>query len=124
MSISLLITYLTGSLPSSWTLIDFYLNRDDYTQKYCRFLDEGITQCRASCYLENLLEEQQSKEPDAKILSIEKYKITELTSQEILELQLISNPGENATPYLSNHYQIDFLYVVFHPPKMSFTDIS
>ncbi|NJN24854.1 MAG: hypothetical protein HC819_02130 [Cyclobacteriaceae bacterium] len=54
-SISLLFVFLTGSIRPAWVFIDFHANRDDYTSQYCIMLDQGITQCRASCYLTNQL---------------------------------------------------------------------
>jgi len=116
-SISLILIYLLGSFQSSWVLLDFYWYRDDYTQKYCQFLDEGITQCRASCYLHNLLEEQQNEDAEDKIVSTQKIKIIELIKENEF---LIANSSPGFTPlsgYCASQYHFDFNAIIFHPPK-------
>jgi hypothetical protein len=69
--------YLVGSMQTTWVLTDFYWNRDDYTQKYCINLDAGITQCRASCYLERALNEADKNGSNAELVKTEKIRITE-----------------------------------------------
>jgi len=98
-------------------LIDFYLNRDDYTQKYCQLLDEGITTCRASCHLANLLEEQQNKKSDTKIISVEKVKLTEMTNQELSDLNIWHTFENENIEIQPNTYHFEYLHIVFHPPK-------
>lgn len=117
-SISLLLIYLAGSIQSSWILIDFYWNRDDYTQKYCLYIDEGITQCRASCYLENLLEDRHNYKSEAKLISSQQYKMSELISYEKIDFIQLNNPENHQSFYNSGQYQFDFLHFVFHPPKV------
>ena len=116
-SISLLLIYLVGSIQSSWVLIDFYWNRDDYTQKYCLYLDEGITQCRASCYLENLLKDQHKDKSEAKLISSQQYKMTELISYEKIDFSNLNKLEKHRFFYDSGPYQFDFHHFVFHPPK-------
>jgi hypothetical protein len=69
--------YLLGSMQTYRVLIDFYWNRDDYTQNYCVNLDAGITQCRASCYLDKLLEEEKENEGSTQIALTKKLKSVE-----------------------------------------------
>lgn len=116
-SISLLLIYLAGSIQSSWILIDFYWNRDDYTQKYCLYLDEGITQCRASCYLENLLEDRQKDKSEAKLISSQQYKMSELISYEKIDFVYLNTLETLHSFYNSGQYQFDFFHFVFHTPK-------
>jgi peptide methionine sulfoxide reductase MsrA len=106
-----------GSFQSSWVLIDFYWNRDDYTQRYCQFLDQGITQCRASCYLENQLETQQQDHSDAKIVSSQKVNVVELSSSEEYEFEDILKIEIQLKGYLSCQNHFDFHLFIFHPPK-------
>lgn len=117
-SISLLLIYLTGSFQASWVLVDFYWNRDDYTQKYCQFLDEGMTQCRASCYLQDLLEEQQNNTSDAKIVSTQKVKIIESTTKEEIAVSRSLSGLFQHKKYLPSRYHFDFYPIIFHPPKV------
>ncbi|MCK5105388.1 MAG: hypothetical protein KAR17_21340 [Cyclobacteriaceae bacterium] len=98
-------------------MIDFYWNRDDYTQKYCLYLDEGITQCRASCYLENLLKDQHKDKSEAKLISSQQYKMTELISYEKIDFSNLNKLEKHRSFYDSGPYQFDFLHFVFHPPK-------
>ena len=116
-SISFLFIYLVGTFHSSWTLIDFYWHRDDYTQKYCRFLDEGITRCRASCYLEYRLKEEQQNTNEAKISSEEPYKITELSNRDIPNLNLLKKTIRHSVTYVADYYRLELPHFVFHPPK-------
>ncbi len=116
-SISFIIIYLVGVLQPSWILIDFYRNRDDYTQKYCINLDKGITQCRASCYLENLLEDQQNEKSDAKFISSQPYKMIELIGREKTDFSIFSDNEKYRSHYISDQYQFDFFHFIFHPPK-------
>jgi hypothetical protein len=99
-------------------LIDFYLNRDDYTQKYCLYIDEGITQCHASCYLETLLENQQQEESEAKLVASRQYKMTELINYENIDLSHLDKFEEQRSFYNSGQYQFDFSNYIFHPPKV------
>ena len=94
------------------------MNRDDYTQKYCQYLDEGITQCRASCYLENLLENQKKNKTDATIISSQQHEITELISQEKIPIDSFFTLGKISAFYDTGHYQFDFQKLIFHPPKI------
>ena len=61
--------------------MDFYWNQNDYTEKYCQVLDKGITQCRASCYLDNLLEKKHKEPSEALINSQQKVKVVEITTE-------------------------------------------
>lgn len=117
-SISLLTIYLFGTLQSSWVLIDFYWNRDDYTQKYCLFLDEGITQCGASCYLDKLLAEKEKEGSDAQIISNQKIKIVELSSSNEQDFSFLSTIQIQQQAYLAGQYHFDFHQLIFHPPKV------
>ena len=115
-SISLLFFYLAGTFHSSWTLVEFYWNRDDYTQKFCQLLDQGITQCRASCYLEDLLDDK-SDTSGNKILSNHKIKITELTN--FCDSYAIRVPFSmtGLIEHNPSWYAPDYYPVIFHPPK-------
>jgi len=106
-----------GSLQSSWLLIDFYWNREDYTQKYCLLLDEGVTQCRASCYLDNLLEEKKKDPAKTHINSYQKVKIAEITHDEELSLHTFIGIQNYNAGYPPDGYHFDFHYSIFHPPK-------
>ena len=117
-SISLLTFYLVGSLQSSWVLIDFYMHRDDYTQKYCRFLDEGITQCRASCYLNDLLEEQQKDAHNSAIVTAQQPKTLELFEQNPFSTAISFSIQKQKIYCKPGNYQFDFQNLVFHPPKV------
>ena len=117
-SISFILIYLLGSLQSSWVLIDFYWNREDYTQKYCQFIDEGITQCRASCYLNNLLEEKQNETAKAKIVSSQKVKIVEIVIDEEYTISDLSTGLQSPIGYCPSQYHFDFHALIFHPPKV------
>jgi len=114
----MLLIYLLGSMQSSWVLMDFYWNRDDYTQKYCQLLDQGITQCRASCYLNNLLEEKQNETAKAKIVSSQKVKIVEIVINEELTISDLSTGLQSPIGYCPSQYQFDFHALIFHPPKV------
>ena len=117
-SISLLLIYLVGSIQSSWVIIDFYWNRDDYTQRYCRYLDEGITQCRASCYLENLIENQQENQLDANIITSRKIKIAEFIICSKIEFTTHFNIHKHHSNYIFDQYHFEYLQFIFHPPKV------
>jgi hypothetical protein len=94
------------------------MNRDDYTQKYCLYIDEGITQCHASCYLETLLENQQQEESEAKLVASRKYKMTELISYENFDFSYLDKFEKQPSFYNSTQYQFDFSNYIFHPPKV------
>ena len=94
------------------------MNRDDYTQKYCMYIDGEITQCRASCYLENLLENQQKNKADSTIISIQQHKIKELISQEKISFKSFFKLGKISVFYDTGQYQFDFQKLIFHPPKV------
>lgn len=93
------------------------MHRDDYTQKYCRFLDEGITQCGASCYLDELLEKQQKDAHDSAIVTAQQPKTLELFEQERAIKKNIFNIQKQKFYYKPGNYQFDFQNLVFHPPK-------
>lgn len=116
-SISLILIYFVGSFQSSWVLVDFYWNRDDYTQKYCQVLDQGITQCHASCYLEELLKEEHNDSSEAKIISTQKIKVVEISSNQDINFQTLIKFNNHLKEYLSDQYQFDILHFIFHPPK-------
>jgi hypothetical protein len=117
LSILFLTIYLAGSLQPSWTLIDFYWNRDDFTQKYCINLDKGITQCRASCYLEKLLEEERKNDYGVFVSMVKKLKTTEFDDQQQIAIKPNDRnaPEQTATDPAFSHF--DFTKAVFHPPK-------
>ena len=108
---------MLGTFYSSWILVDFYWNRDDYTQKYCQLLDQGITQCRASCYLNDLLEEKHDETSNSKIASTHKVKIIEIGSDEELAISYSLSGLSPQMEYCPSQYHFDFYSVIFHPPK-------
>ena len=112
-----MLIYLFGSWPSTWILIDFYSHRDAYTQKYCRYFDEGITQCRASCYLEQLLEKEQNDQPEAYFVSSQPFKMTEQVKNENFIFGHLYNPAKQQHPYQCILYQSGYAKYIFHPPK-------
>ncbi len=116
LSIALLLTYLSGLIQPNLTLIDFYLHRDDYTQRFCERLDEGITTCRASCYLDKLIAEAQKTQNPNKLVVVEKGKLPELICQNSIDKkvpQVEITTSETATE-LQNQGGVR---CVFHPPK-------
>jgi len=98
-------------------LVDFYWNRDDYTQKHCQFIDLGITQCRASCYLGSLLEEKEDEDSDAKIISNQKVKLIEITNGEKINIDQLYSSRAVRSGIVARLYFYDFLPFIFHPPK-------
>lgn len=113
----MLAVYLIGTVQSSWILVDFYWNRDDYTLKYCQFLDQGITQCRASCYLGELLDEMQDEEPPTKITLTEKVTLAQLACKENITLTPNDYFQQHVERHNSDNYRCDFRRFIFHPPK-------
>lgn len=109
--------YLLGSMQSSWVLLDFYWNRDDYTQNYCINLDAGITQCRASCYLDKLLEEERENEGSAQIALVKKLESVEFPQSWIKAEAEIEVPQNTHAAFYRNFYHFDFTDIIFHPPK-------
>ncbi len=85
---------------------------------YCQYIDEGITQCRASCYLENLLEDQQKGKSNAKLISSQQYKMIELISFEKIDFIHLNTLEKYQSIYNFGQYQFNFLHFVFHPPKV------
>ncbi len=117
-SISLLVIYLAGTIQPSWFLIDFYMNREEMTRKFCVNLDKGITMCRASCYLENVKKER-TKESDKKIVIPEKIKTVEVITQNQKQ-NLIPEAAITVVPLCYvRHYTFTYLASVFHPPKIT-----
>ena len=114
--ISLLIIYLASAFQSSWTLIDFYMNRDDFTNKYCEFLDQGITQCRASCYLEKIMSHEENGESKSQILPSYKTKVVEIICGEVTNLIPVYVGKETYQQYYSKPYTEEFRSTVFRPP--------
>ena len=117
LSIFSLIIYLIGSVQSSWVLVDFYWHRDDYTQQYCHFIDQGITQCRASCYLDDLMDDQQNETSGTKIILIQKIQVVEIASEEYIDTTAHYLFYKQANRYIADYYQFDFHQLIFHPPK-------
>jgi hypothetical protein len=118
LSIIFVVTYVASAVQPHLTLIDFYLKRDFYTQNYCINLDAGITQCRASCYLQSLLEEEQN-DNDAEIVVLKKLKSAEnLTQNEDRDFKSDSIPIVHNTNY-DHNYRLDLATSIFHPPKLS-----
>jgi hypothetical protein len=117
LSIVFLSIYLGGSLQPSWTLIDFYWNRDDFTQKYCVNLDMGITQCRASCYLEKLMEEDRKNDYGVFVSMVKKFKTTEFNNQQLITIKPNERHGIGETTADPAFYFFDLAKAVFHPPK-------
>ena len=117
-SISFLIIYLIGVIQPSWILIDFYTHRDEYTLKYCRFLDEGITQCRASCYLQSQLDSQQKENTESKFIASQQQKKHELNKQEKTSLYDDFDTVEKTTFFYSTWHQYNVIHIIFHPPKV------
>jgi hypothetical protein len=109
--------YLVGFLQSYWVLIDFHLKRDFYTQQYCIKLDAGITQCRASCYLEKKLESKRQTDNDAQIVIVKNNKYLELPFEEKLNSAINSLEQSPKNGYYQNSYHFQFNHLIFHPPK-------
>jgi hypothetical protein len=92
------------------------MHRDDYTQKYCVFLDQGISQCRASCYLEKLLDDKKQNREE-NLRSSEREKDQEKISEEDSgPIKVFTELSANSFHY-ANTYQFDVFQFVFHPPK-------
>jgi hypothetical protein len=109
--------YLLGSMQTYRVLIDFYWNRDDYTQNYCVNLDAGITQCRASCYLDKLLEEEKENEGSTQIALTKKLKSVEYPQNWNNVESEIEVPQHMHAAFNRNFYHFDFSDIIFHPPK-------
>jgi len=110
--------YLVGSMQTTWVLTDFYWNRDDYTQKYCINLDAGITQCRASCYLERALNEADKNGSNAELVKTEKIRITEYKVDQLLNPKHTKSLKQVLYLFYENTYKFEFSEFVFHPPKI------
>ena len=117
LSILFLGIYLAGSLQPSLTLIDFYMNRDDFTQKFCVNLDKGITQCRASCYLTKLLDEEQNNNGNDYLSMVEKIKTTEYSNHQRPTIKPDDEPASDKVTISPASYRSDFSMAIFHPPK-------
>jgi hypothetical protein len=110
--------YLVGSMQTTWVLTDFYWNRDDYTQKYCINLDAGITQCRASCYLERALNEADKNGSNAELVKTEKIRITEFKVDQLLNFEHGEFLERLHFSLYGNTYKFEFAEFIFHPPKI------
>ena len=112
-----MIIYLAGTMQSSWTLIDFYWKRDYYTQNYCINLDAGITQCRASCFLENKMAMEREESSNSEIAVSKTSKSVECPSKELQTLFLGLKDISIEMEYPEDLYKFEFAHQVFHPPK-------
>lgn len=115
-SIFFIVIYLLGVFQTSWTLIDFYWKRDYYTQNFCVNLDAGITQCRASCFLEKKLASERDDSSNPEIALVKTSKSVELSFQEMYS-NLADQKDKSETGFLEDSYNFEYSYKIFHPPK-------
>jgi len=100
-----------------WTIVDFYWNRDYYTQTYCVNLEAGITQCRASCYLQNLLEKEEQQDTKFHLTPVKKIESSECTNNIAGSLDYEKQPEQSNSIIYYQIYHSDYADGVFHPPK-------
>jgi hypothetical protein len=77
----------------------------------------GITQCRASCYLEKLLEEDQKNDYGVFVSMVKKFKTTEFNNQQRIAIKQKESRRAEKTATDPVFYYFDFAKAVFHPPK-------
>jgi hypothetical protein len=116
LSFGLLLTYISGLIQPNLTLIDFYLYRDDYTLRFCEKLDEGITTCRASCYLDKLIAESQKADNPHKLAVVEKVKSPELVCHIPTEKRILQTTATGSETVRELRSQ-GGIACIFHPPK-------
>jgi hypothetical protein len=116
-SISLLIVYLVGFLQTSWDLTNLYWDKHDFNQEFLHFLDQQISQCHASDYVDEVLQQRDDKGSNAKIIITQKVKLVEFASTEKISLEANAHFINQDKSCISDPYQYDYLKLIFHPPK-------
>ena len=112
-----LLAYLAASLYQSWIMVDFYWHRDDYTQQYCKFLDEGMTMCRASCYLSEQLQPTQEGEREATIKALPKIKTAQIEHKASVKMAYPTTSLREFSIRIEDFYQYEEVFEFFRPPK-------
>jgi hypothetical protein len=105
-------------MQASWHLINPNLDEDEFSQEHIHFIDREITQCHPSDYIEDLVNKRDDLGSNPKILTVQKLKVVEIVSTEIMNVSPRSQPPMQQTvSFIPDFCQGDFCPSVFHPPK-------
>ena len=113
----LVIIYMTGMLQTSRDLTNLYWDNHDFNQEFLHFLDQQISQCHASDYVDEVLQQRDDKGSNAKIFITQKVKLVELVSTEKISLEANAHFITQDKSCISDPYQYDYHKLIFHPPK-------
>lgn len=117
-AIFLLILFVFQSTSTVWIMASFYAQRDYISQNLCINRFDAIPVCKGQCYLNKQLKENEKKEQNFPDL---KQKEIQLFVQKDFNFEFKKNTISerlNSLIYKDNFLSSEFLFAVFHPPKL------
>lgn len=104
---------------SIWIMVSFYAQQDYISQNLCINRFDAIPICKGQCYLNKQLKENEKKEQSFPAL---KQKEMQLFFQDDLSFEFpktIFEERPNTLNYKDCFLSSEYLYSVFHPPKIA-----
>lgn len=100
-------------------MASFYIQRDYIAQNLCVNRFDAIPVCKGQCYLDKQLKENEKKEqnfPDLKQKEIQLFVQDQFNFkiEQSINLEKLSPPIHK-----DNFFSSEFLFAVFHPPKIA-----
>jgi len=114
-----LISILFYNLRMTYSILDFSLNNNDFTEKYCENKDKPILKCNGKCALAKIAKATENQNPD-KNISIEKEIILFFLPIEIIEFTLFT-AIKNTIKTKCKLHNFNSFGNNFHPPQNFFS---
>jgi hypothetical protein len=118
---------LVQSLQGFVTLVNWKINQDEITEKYCENKSQPMLNCNGKCYLSKQLKKQEEiqafelDQNNKKIPTPKKIKEVDFCIQDYRALSNIFLFDYNSTleiQFKNNLYSFEFNSSLFHPPQV------
>ena len=106
---------LSPVLSRTWTLVSFKIHQDFIARVLCINKDIPEVMCNGTCYLKQLLAEDEQQE-EAPLASAKKFELIYLVGGKNLHKAASVLKDTACIPYLPRAIVCDYLEPVFHPP--------
>jgi actin-related protein len=100
-------------------MVSFYAQREYISENLCINRFDAIPICKGQCYLTKQLKENEKREQKLPELKQKEIQLFFQSNTSIKFDKAIIKDQKNFTLYVEKFFSSEFLYSVFHPPKIA-----
>lgn len=106
---------LSPVLSRTWTLVSFKIHQDFIARVLCINRDVPEVMCNGTCYLDQLLEENQQNE-ESPLAAAQKFELLYFVNGKAQPGKIPVSEVSGCIPYFSRAIVTNYLESIFHPP--------